>query len=70
MSNLEEQEKILMECNQKRLEEHFENEYWDSVLLYYAKDSTEEHQKEVRELANKRLADRKNLYIYPTKVNV
>lgn len=46
--------KILMKCNQKRLEQQCENE---------------NEQSERRKFLNRRIEQRKNLYIYPEQVN-
>lgn len=61
---------ILHKCNMKRLEQQFENEDLAKEILYYSKDKTEEQQQERRKFLNKRIEQRKNLYIYPRQVNV
>lgn len=66
---LEKFTKTLQECNFKRLEQQCENEDLAKEILFYAKDRTEEEQEERRKFLNKRLQNRKNLYIYPGKVN-
>lgn len=66
---LEKFTKTLQECNFKRLEQQCENEDLGKEILFYAKDRTEEEQEERRKFLNKRLENRKNLYIYPGKVN-
>ncbi len=67
---LEKQNKVLFECNQKRLEQQCKNEDLAKEILLYATDKSEEEQKERRKFLNKRLEQRKSLYIYPEKVNV
>lgn len=67
---LERQLKILMECNNKRLEQQCENEDMAKSLLLYAKDKEEFEIEERRKFLNRRLKERNNLYIYPAKVNV
>lgn len=66
---LEKQNKILYECNMKMLEQQFENEDLAKEILYYAKDKEEFEIQERRNFLNRRLEQRKNLYIYPQKVN-
>lgn len=61
---------ILHKCNMKRLEQQFENEDLAKEILYYSKDKTEEQQQERRKFLDKRIEQRKNLYIYPRQVNV
>lgn len=67
---LEKRLETLMKCNVKRLEQQFENEDLSKEILYYSKDKTEFEQNERRKFLNKRIEQRKNLYIYPEKVNV
>lgn len=67
---LEKQSKVLLECNQKRLEQQCENEDMAKEILLYAKDNTEDEQRERQKFLNKRIEQRKNLYIYPEQVNV
>lgn len=67
---LEKQSKVLLECNQKRLEQQCENEDMAKEILLYAKDNTEDEQNERQRFLNKRIEQRKNLYIYPEQVNV
>lgn len=67
---LERQMKILKKCNLKRLQQQFESEDLDKEILLYAKDKPEFEQEERRKFLNKRLENRKNLYIYPEQVNV
>ena len=61
--------KKLEECNYKMIEHQFEAEDLAKEILFYATDKTEEQQEERRKFLNKRLENRKNLYIYPGKVN-
>lgn len=67
---LEKFNKKLQECNQKRLEQQFENEDIAKYILFISTDKTVEEQEERRKFLNKRLEQRKNLYIYPAKSNV
>ena len=67
---LEKFTKKLQECNYKMIEHQFEAEDLAKEILFYATDKTEEQQEERRKFLNKRLQNRKNLYIYPGKVNV
>lgn len=67
---LEKQMKILKECNFKRLQQQFENEDIDKEILYFSKNNSLFEQNERRKFLNKRLENRKNLYIYPEQVNV
>lgn len=66
---LEKQTKILHECNIKRLEQHFDNEDTAKYLLLCARDKEKFEVEERRKFLNRRLEQRKNLYIYPQKVN-
>ncbi len=61
--------KTLMKCNQKRLEQQCENEDLAKQILLFAKDKNENEQNERRKFLNKRIEQRKNLYIYPEQVN-
>ena len=51
------------------IEHQFEAEDLAKEILFYATDKTEEQQEERRKFLNKRLQNRKNLYIYPAKSN-
>lgn len=66
---LEKQRKTLFECNLKRLEQQCENEDIAKEILLYAKDNTEDEQIERQKFLNKRIEQRKNLYIYPEQVD-
>ena len=66
---LEKFTKKLQECNYKMIEHQFEAEDLAKEILFYATDKTEEQQEERRKFLNKRLQNRKNLYIYPAKSN-
>jgi hypothetical protein len=66
---LEKFTKKLQECNLKMIEHQFEAEDLAKEILFYATDKTEEQQEERRKFLNKRLENRKNLYIYPAKSN-
>lgn len=66
---LEKFTKKLQECNLKMIERQFEAEDLAKEILFYATDKTEEQQEERRKFLNKRLENRKNLYIYPAKSN-
>lgn len=66
---LEKFTKKLQECNYKMIEHQFEAEDLAKEILFYATDKTEEQQEQRRKFLNKRLQNRKNLYIYPGKVN-
>ncbi len=67
---LEKYLKRLKVCNMKRLEQQFENEDLAKEILFYSKDKQEFEQDERRKFLEKRIEQRKNLYIYPEKVNV
>ena len=67
---LEKQNKILHECNMKRLNQQCENEDIAKEILYYAKDKEYFEIEERRKFLNYRLEQRKKLYIYPEQVNV
>ena len=62
--------KKLHENNFKRLECQFEIEDLEKEVLLYGKDLSEEEIEFRQEMLNCRMAKRKNLYIYPEKVNV
>lgn len=64
------QEELLRKRNNKRLEQQFENEDLAKEILYYSKDKPEFEQNEWRKFLNRRLEQRKDLYIYPEKVVV
>ncbi len=64
------QEELLRKRNNKRLEQQFENEDLAKEILYYSKDKPEFEQNERRKFLNRRLEQRKDLYIYPEKVVV
>lgn len=61
--------KKLEECNFKRLEQQCMNEDLAKEILFYSSNNTIEQQEQRRKFLNKRLENRKNLYIYPGKVN-
>ena len=61
--------KKLEECNYKMIERQFEAEDLAKEILFYSTDKTEEQIEERRKFLNKRLKNRKNLYIYPAKSN-
>lgn len=67
---LKKQNKILHSCNMKRLEQQFDNEDIAKDLLLCAKDKEDFEIEERRKFLNRRLEQRKNLYIYPEQVNV
>ena len=67
---LERYNKTLQECNKKRLEQQCENEDMAKYILFLSTDKTDEQQEERRKFLNKRIEQRKNLYIYPAKSNV
>lgn len=60
--------KRLRESYNKMLEQQFENEDLAKEIFFYSKDKTEFEQNERRKFLNKRIEQRKNLYIYPEKV--
>ena len=66
---LEKFTKKLQECNYKMIEQQFEAEDLAKEILFYATDKTEDQIEERRKFLNKRLQNRKNLYIYPAKSN-
>ena len=66
---LEKFTKKLQECNYKMIEHQFEAEDLAKEILFYATDKTEDQIEERRKFLNKRLQNRKNLYIYPAKSN-
>lgn len=59
----------LNECNLKRLGQQCENEDLAKEILFYSVNNTEDQQEQRRKFLNKRLENRKNLYIYPAKSN-
>lgn len=63
---LKEKLETLRKCNYKRLEHQCENEDISKEILLYAKDKSVEEQHERRKFLDKRIEQRKNLYIYPT----
>jgi len=79
---LERINKILQKCNKKRLEQQCENEDLAKEILFYSTDKppekkknrtlfvpeSESQQNERRKFLNKRIEQRKNLYIYPEQV--
>ena len=67
---LEKFTKKLQECNLKMLENQCIEEDLAKEILFYAKDLSSLQQEQRRKFLNKRLENRKNLYIYPEKVNV
>lgn len=56
-------------CREKMLTQQCENEDFAKEILLYSKDKPEFEQEERRKFLNKRLENRKNLYIYPRKAN-
>lgn len=54
----------------EELEEHFISENLRKMMLYSMKKSSEETQEEGRKFLDEKVRQRKNLYIYPKKVNV
>ena len=67
---IEKYNNILKECNLKRLEKQCEEEDLAKEILFYSTDKSEEEQNERQKFLNRKLEQRKNLYIYPEKVNV
>lgn len=67
---LEKQTELLNRCNMRRLEQQFENEDIAKEVLLLAKDRSCEEQQEKQKFLNRRLEQRKDLYIYPEKVAV
>lgn len=67
---LQKQIDTLMRCNDKRLEQQFENEDLAKELLLLAKERTGFEVAERQKFLNKRIENRKNLYIYPEQVCV
>ena len=61
--------KKLNECNLRMLENQCIEEDLGKEILFYAKDLSSLQQEQRRKFLNKRLENRKNLYIYPGKVN-
>lgn len=66
---LEKFTKKLQECNFKMIEHQFEAEDLAKEILFYGKDLSELQQEQRRKFLNRRLQNRKNLYIYPAKSN-
>lgn len=66
---LEKFTKKLQECNLKMIERQFEAEDLAKEILFYSVNNTEDQQEQRRKFLNKRLQNRKNLYIYPAKSN-
>lgn len=60
----------LHEYNEKLIAAHFESEDMAKDILYYAKDKEEFEIAERRKFLDRKIDQRKNLYIYPRKVNV
>lgn len=58
------------QCKFRQLEEHFINEDLDKEILALAVDKSTLEQEQRRKFLNDRIAQRKNLYIYPEHVNV
>lgn len=54
----------------EELEKHFISENLRRMMLYSMKKSKKETQDEGRKFLNEKIRQRKNLYIYPKKVNV
>lgn len=54
----------------EELEEHFASENLRKMILYSMKKSSKETQEEGRKFLDEKVRQRKNLYIYPEKVNV
>lgn len=67
---LEKQTELLNRCNMRRLEQQFENEDIAKEVLLLAKDRPKEEQQERQKFLDRRLEQRKDLYIYPAKVAV
>lgn len=67
---LERISKMLHKRNKKRLEQQCENEDLAKEILFYSTDKSESEQNKRRKFLNKRIKQRKNLYIYPEQVNV
>ena len=61
---------MLHKRNKKRLEQQCENEDLAKEILFYSTDKSESEQNKRRKFLNKRIKQRKNLYIYPEQVNV
>lgn len=66
----EKQTELLNRCNMRRLEQQFENEDIAKEVLLLAKDRPKEEQQERQKFLDRRLEQRKDLYIYPAKVAV
>lgn len=60
----------LNELKFKQLEQHFEDEDFAKSVLFYAKDLNKAQIEQRQKFLNGKIAKRKNLYIYPAKVNV
>lgn len=54
----------------EELEEHFASENLRKMILYSMKKSSKETREEGRKFLDEKVRQRKNLYIYPEKVNV
>lgn len=54
----------------EELEKHFASENLRKMMLYSMKKSSKETQEEGRKFLDEKVRQRKNLYIYPEKVNV
>ena len=67
---LERISKMLHKRNKKRLEQQCENEDLAKEILFYSTYKSESEQNKRRKFLNKRIKQRKNLYIYPEQVNV
>lgn len=63
-------EKFTRKLNQYRLENQFVEEDLAKEILFCAGGLSLEQQENRRKFLNARLEQRKNLYIYPDKVNV
>lgn len=60
----------LRQCNFRQLEEHFINEDLDKEILFYGKTLSDDQIAQRQKFLDARIAQRKNLYIYPAKDNV
>ena len=67
---LERINKILQKCNYKRLEQQCKDEDTAKEILLESINISEDKQKERRKFFDVVFRQRKNLYIYPEKVNV
>lgn len=65
----EKQMQRLIKCNDRQLGQQFENEDIAKELLLLAKERTDFEISERQKFLNKRIENRKNLYIYPAKSN-